>query len=132
MKILTFLLLACGCAVGSAQITLSGSSATPVKLAWTAPLPQGTWLGCTTSAPCAYQVFALRGQTCPATVVGSAGWVYVGQTSGLALTDSVAAPGTIVSYVAYTLQGGYQSAPSVCITVTVQNVPQAPTNLVQQ
>jgi hypothetical protein len=134
MKILAFLSLLIGVSAAAQQpgITLGAATQHVVTLSWGVPQPAGTWQGCTTSSPCTYQVFALRGQSCPATVIGSPGWQFVGGSSTTTLKDSTEQAGTIVSYVAYTLQAGSQSGPSNCITVTVPNNPGAATNLQQQ
>jgi hypothetical protein len=110
-------------------LTLQGATPHAIALSWTAPVASGGWLGCTAGSPCTYAPYALVGATCPAVLVGSTGWTALSTVNSTTATDSGQTPGSIVSYVVYTMQGGNQSTPSNCITVTVPLDPLPPTGL---
>jgi hypothetical protein len=133
MKRLIFTLVLILGAVGfhahAQTLTLQGATPHTIALTWTAPVASGAWPGCTAGSPCTYAPYALVGATCPAVLVGSSGWTALPTVSATTATDAGQAPGSTVSYVVYTVQGGNQSAPSNCITVTVPLDPPPPTGL---
>lgn len=103
---------------GTTTVTITGASAKGIPLSWTAPVATSTTAGCSTGTPCTYVVNVIAG-TCPATVVGSAGWLPFTAISATSFTDTTETPGATVSYVVQTFQGTNQSAPSACVSTTV-------------
>jgi len=97
--------------------TMTGATTSTVKLGWTAPP------ACTSTNPCSYIPFRLQG-TCPATVIGSVGWLQLPQT-GLQTGSTLDSPsgGQTYSYVVKTVQGAAQSDPSNCVSVVVPLAP---------
>jgi hypothetical protein len=129
------LMMAAASLAGAAQtVTLTGPTVQNGSITWTAAAAvSGGWGGCTAAQACDYSVYALRGASCPATIVGSAGWTEVAPAvTGTSFTDATEAAGTSVSYVVYTTQSGNQSGPSNCITVAYPFDPAPPSNVAGQ
>jgi len=120
-------ILCCLCSVSFAQtVTLPPGSAgaTGVKLTWTLPIT------CTTSNPCTERPYRILG-VCPSPLTGTSGWTVLTDSASQAttVTDSTITSGLQYSYVVETQQGGLNSGPSNCISVTVPNVPSPATGL---
>lgn len=112
--------------VAYAQATVTLPPATPeqVILTWTAST------GCSSTAPCTYQVYRATG-TCPSTLPGSTGWTPLAPTASQAVTqtDLTVAFSTTYSYVVEAVQGAVNSGPSNCITIATPPALAAPTGL---
>lgn len=114
---------------GPATVTLQAASGSNPVVTWNAAQAvTGGWTGCSVANPCSYQVLMLAA-SCPSGLIGSQGWSAFTPVSVLTLTDTTEAAGLTVSYVVITLQGGNQSAPSNCVTVTIPYPPAAPANV---
>lgn len=113
---------------GPATVTVTAASTANGVLTWTAPAAvSGGWAGCGSPSTCTYQVYVLPA-TCPSPLIGSTGWATIGSpVSGTTFTDGVEAGGSTESYYVVTLQGGMQSGPSNCITLTFPFAPGDPT-----
>lgn len=99
-----------GCA--HAQVTPTNHQ---VNLTWTAPAASGSWGGCTTSAPCTYEVSRIALTTgatsCPAPNVATPNYTPLAPATGTTFADT-GATGLTACYIVQTEQGGAVSQPS--------------------
>jgi len=118
-------------------LTSPGAPSYENNLTWSAPVSNGSagLVGCDTVNVCNYSIFRLTAASCPATLVGSSGWVKVGTTANsvLAYSDTTVAPLTEYSYVveANLVSDSISSGPSNCITITTGALPLVPAAPVQ-
>lgn len=128
MKKLLFLLIFFLPAISKAQATVT----LPVATVETTVLTWTNSSTCTTSTPCVMIPYRIGG-TCPSTLGGTSGWTQLATTASQAVTatDTSVVPGSTYSYVVESVfvSGGANSGPSNCVTVTIPNVPAAPTGL---
>lgn len=128
-KLFALSLLALGLTAGC-HAQVPPSPPPTVALTWTAPA------ACTTAAPCVFAISrtAIAAGGCPTpSTTGTQNYALIGTTASNAttFTDANASAGNIGCYIAQTQQGTptLTSVPSNVASVTVPNLPAAPTVL---
>lgn len=120
-RILALAILALAPLAHAQTMSLPAATSEAVTITWTASV------SCTASAPCTYAPYRMAG----ACNTNGSTWTALPATSSQAASaiDSTVTPGSTYSYVVEAVQGSVNSGPSNCVTVTVPNVPAAPTGL---